>query len=75
LVSDENSQIRASAAELISKNYIEQSVRAIKWAIDNENSSECLLRIYDSLKAPKNKVSSELLKIFKNSYYFYNRNL
>lgn len=73
LVSDTNPSVRAGAAEVILNKYMDQGRGAIKWAINNENSSECLLKIYESLKEPNNKISRELLKIFKNNFYYYNR--
>jgi len=67
LISDANPLIRATAAEIILNNYMEQGIKAIKWAINNDKSWECLLRIYELLKAKKTEISEVLLKEMENS--------
>ena len=54
LISDGKEKIRAVAAEIILKNFIDQGLDALKWTIINETSSLVLKTIYNLIKESNN---------------------
>ncbi len=54
LISDGKEKIRAAAAEIILKNFIDQGLDALKWTIINESSSLVLKTIYNLVEGSNN---------------------
>lgn len=54
LISDGKEKIRAVAAEIILRNFIDQGLDALKWTIINESSSLVLKTIYNLVKGSSN---------------------
>jgi Leucine-rich repeat (LRR) protein len=54
LISDGKEKIRAVAAEIILRNFIDQGLDALKWTIINESSSLVLKTIYNLVKGSNN---------------------
>ena len=72
LVSDENPIVRASAAKLIVKNFLEEGYSLLKWAIIYDDSAVVLKTLYDLFKGANdhsiNKLKKALQKRLSSIY-------
>jgi len=72
MISDTNSRVRNAAARYISYLYFEKSYNIVNWAIEYEESYECILTMINTLKKMQSEDSKKLLisqisKILKSS--------
>ncbi|MFW9878881.1 MAG: hypothetical protein ACFFG0_37855 [Candidatus Thorarchaeota archaeon] len=71
LVSDENANVRASAAKVIILNHLEEGLKPLEWTIRHDRSPLVMKMIWDivvSNKFIKNKIIEENLSNFLNSF-------
>ncbi len=60
LVSDENPKVRASAAKLIIKNFLEEGYSSLKWTIAYDDSAVVLKTLHDLFKGATDRYINEL---------------
>lgn len=68
LISDENWIVRATAAEILIKNFPIKSEAPIKWAIDNDKSYPCVFRIFRAIRDTNNDESKVILGFMKDKF-------
>ena len=61
LKSDKNEKIRSVSAKLIIANYLEEGLDLLKWIFEHEQSSDCLLEIYNTLANKDSASAKDLL--------------
>lgn len=62
LLSDLNELVRGNAASIIIRNFSDQAVEPIKWALEHEESEFCIIHIIKALEKTKNEKLRLLLK-------------
>ena len=62
LISDFNELVRGNAASIIIKNFPEQAIKPIKWALKHEKSESCIILIIKALEKSGNPELKSLLK-------------
>ncbi|MFW9873387.1 MAG: leucine-rich repeat domain-containing protein [Candidatus Thorarchaeota archaeon] len=73
LISDSNKSIRNMAAWLMQTNFLERSLKPMKWALEYENELMCLITIISTLSKINSKKSKSIL-IDKLKYFSYLEN-
>ncbi len=73
LISDSNSQVRATAAKSIQTGFIHRALSPIQWAMDHEIDYDCIIILIQSLELINNQKSRDILikelrKIIKKKY-------
>ncbi|MFX1444507.1 MAG: leucine-rich repeat domain-containing protein [Promethearchaeota archaeon] len=72
LISDENLSIRATAADILIKEFLNEARVALDWTIENEESVLVLTSIFKGLKEKNDKLSenlkNEIIKKFSEIY-------
>ena len=67
VTSDLNEEIRLTAAKVIINNFLEEGENLLKWIFKHEQSSDCLLEIYDALASRKSALVKDLLVIMEET--------
>jgi len=68
LISDGDWIVRATAAEIMIKTFPIKSETPIKWAIDNEKSYPCMLKIFKALENTKRDDTNNLLSFIEDKF-------
>lgn len=63
LLSDENPKVRASAAKLIFKNFLEEGFSSLKWTISYDNSALVLKTLHDLFKGGNEHSINKLKRV------------
>jgi hypothetical protein len=64
LLSDANSEVRRLAAEVLVRDYLEESIDVLKWILGNERSIKCISVVLDNLILRKRDILNQFLKEF-----------
>ena len=67
VTSDLNEEIRLTAAKVIINNFLEEGENLLKWIFKHEQSSDCLLEIYDALSSRESALVKDLLVLMEET--------
>jgi len=59
MITDPDKKIRLKAANLIRKDYLDKAISPMDWALEHEDSYECLITVINTLKNPEKRTNLE----------------